>query len=155
MQTLVKLLLRIPVPWVFVLTYLAGGLLQRFFPIDRLARVQWAGIAGAACFALGVVIAGWSWLIFNREGTTTTPGDRSVTLVTRGPFRLSRNPMYIGLTLAYIGEAGLLRQVWPLLLLPIVILYVDRAVIPLEERRLHETFGDTYGRYQTRVSRWL
>jgi protein-S-isoprenylcysteine O-methyltransferase Ste14 len=63
--------------------------------------------------------------------------------------------MYVGLTLAYIGEAGLTRHVWPLVLLPMVILYVDRVVVPLEERRLQETFGDGYARYCGTVRRWV
>jgi protein-S-isoprenylcysteine O-methyltransferase Ste14 len=63
--------------------------------------------------------------------------------------------MYVGLAVAYIGEALILRQVWPLLLLPLVIGYVNSLVIPVEEVRLTEVFGDEYRGYQARTRRWL
>lgn len=69
-----------------------------------------AGVAGALLFLLGATIAGWGLVIFRRARTTTVPGRASAALVTWGPYRFSRNPMYVGLTLAYLGEAGLLRQ---------------------------------------------
>ena len=66
----------------------------------------------------------------------------STTLVTSGPYRFTRNPMYVGLSLAYLGEAGLLKQIWPLLLLPLVLAYLNGTVIPVEEARLKEVFRD-------------
>ncbi|MFZ1943087.1 MAG: isoprenylcysteine carboxylmethyltransferase family protein [Acidobacteriaceae bacterium] len=83
------------------------------------------------------------------------PGERSERLVTRGPYRLTRNPMYVGLTLAYFGEAGLLRQIWPLAVLPLVLAYLQWTVIPLEEAKLRETFGEEYEAYRGRVRRWV
>jgi protein-S-isoprenylcysteine O-methyltransferase Ste14 len=152
-----QLLLRVPVPWIFVLAYLVGVGLQFFFPItvsspDTRRICLFAGIA---LFATGAGFASWSLLIFHRARNTTTPGERSVKLVTWGPYRLSRNPMYISLILAYLGEAGILVQLWPLPVLPLVVIYVDRTVIPLEEARLSEVFGERYEQYRTRVSRWI
>ena len=63
--------------------------------------------------------------------------------------------MYTGLVLAYIGEAGLLVQFWPLLILPLVVAYVNRVVIPVEEARLKEDFGSEYEQYRAKVRRWL
>jgi protein-S-isoprenylcysteine O-methyltransferase Ste14 len=63
--------------------------------------------------------------------------------------------MYVGLTFAYIGEAGLMKQVWPLALLPLVLAYVNWTVIPLEESKLREVFGDEYEQYRLRVRRWV
>ena len=63
--------------------------------------------------------------------------------------------MYVGLTLAYLGEAGLLHQVWPIVLLPLTLAYVNWAVIPVEEARLKEVFQDIYDRYCQTVRRWL
>jgi protein-S-isoprenylcysteine O-methyltransferase Ste14 len=63
--------------------------------------------------------------------------------------------MYVGLSLAYLGEAALLRQVWPAVLLPLTLIYLQRVVIPLEETRLRETFGPVYTEYCARVRRWL
>ena len=63
--------------------------------------------------------------------------------------------MYVGLVLAYIGEAGILAQVWPLVLLPLVVAYVHGTVIPLEESTLADGFGPEYEQYRARVRRWL
>jgi len=63
--------------------------------------------------------------------------------------------MYIGLILAYIGEAGILRQIWPLFLLPATVAYVNWIVIPLEESRLLEVFAQQYEQYRMKVRRWL
>jgi protein-S-isoprenylcysteine O-methyltransferase Ste14 len=63
--------------------------------------------------------------------------------------------MYVGLTLAYLGEAGLLRQIWPVVLLPLTIAYVNWTVIPVEEAKLDEVFPGSYQQYRSRVRRWI
>ena len=151
-----QLLLRIPVPWVFVLTYIIGAMLERALPL-RAANAGLPGIslAGGVLFAIGAIIAGWGLLTFRRARTTTVPGQASSQLVTWGPYRFTRNPMYIGLPLAYLGEAGLLRQIWPVILLPLTLAYVNWIVIPLEESKLGEVFSEEYRRYRKKVRRWL
>lgn len=151
-----RVLMRIPVPWVFVLTYLLGVAIERVTNSLTIGgAVSWAGAAGAALLAVGATIAGWGLLTFRRAGTTTVPGQPSSQLVTWGPYRFTRNPMYVGLTLAYLGEAGLLRQLWPVVLLPLTIAYVNWVVIPVEEAKLEEVFGTTYERYRSLVRRWV
>jgi protein-S-isoprenylcysteine O-methyltransferase Ste14 len=148
-----RLLLRIPVPWVFVLAYVVGALLERWIPL-RL-KPSWIPLIGGALFLAGAVMAGWSLSLFRKARTTTVPGEISSHLMTEGPYRLTRNPMYVGLTLAYLGEAGLLRQVWPVVCLPFVLAYLNWVVLPLEETRLGQAFGETYARYRSRVRRWI
>jgi protein-S-isoprenylcysteine O-methyltransferase Ste14 len=63
--------------------------------------------------------------------------------------------MYVSLTLAYLGEAGILRQVWPVVLLPLTLAYLQFIVIPLEEANLEEVFPQEYQGYRARVSRWI
>jgi protein-S-isoprenylcysteine O-methyltransferase Ste14 len=63
--------------------------------------------------------------------------------------------MYVGLSLAYLGEAGLLRQGWPVLLLPLVLAYLNWGVIPVEESKLEETFPKQYAEYRAKVRRWI
>jgi protein-S-isoprenylcysteine O-methyltransferase Ste14 len=152
-----RFLMHIPVPWVFVLAYLLGVALEIAWSPPRLfsATLRGLTIAGAVLFAIGAVIAGWGLLIFKRARTTTVPGRASSQLVTWGPYRFSRNPMYVGLTLAYIGEAGLQHQAWPLALLFLTVAYVNWVVIPVEEAKLKEVFGDEYERYQASVRRWV
>jgi protein-S-isoprenylcysteine O-methyltransferase Ste14 len=152
-----KILLRIPVPWVFVLTYLLGVALQIIFPINIRSQeaLFFIKILGIVLFLIAAIFAAWSQILFRKAKTTTTPGERSAKIITSGPYRLSRNPMYISLTLAYIGEAGLLAQAWPLLVLPLIVAYINWIVIPLEETLLNKDFGEDYKNYCAQVRRWL
>lgn len=63
--------------------------------------------------------------------------------------------MYLGLSAAYVGEAGILHQIIPAILLPLTIAYLNRVVIPVEESRLQAVFGVEYERYANRVRRWI
>ena len=151
-----RLLLRIPVPWVFILAYLAGVGVERLWRAHAAAATLVVPFAaGAGLFVIGAAIAGWGLVTFGRARTTTVPGKASSALVTWGPYRFTRNPMYVGLTLAYLGEAGILRQAWPLAFLPLVVAYVNWIVIPVEEAKLDEVFGIEYANYRRRVRRWL
>jgi protein-S-isoprenylcysteine O-methyltransferase Ste14 len=156
MKNPVRPLLHVPVPWVFVLTYLLGLVLEHLCHSaisPRAARVS--TIAGCALFAVGLVIAGWGQVLFRKAKTTTVPGRLSVKLVTWGPYRFTRNPMYVGLAFVYLGEAALLKQIWPVVLLPLTIAYLNWIVIPLEEARLQEVFHEEYAQYRARVRRWF
>ena len=149
-------LFALPVPWVFVLGYLAGaGLEVLFLPRKYRLAADFLGPAGLALFVAGALIAGWGWMIFHRKGTTRVPGEASIALVIDGPYRVTRNPMYVGLTIAYIGEAAIQRQIVPLAMLILVLAYVNWVVIPVEERRLREVFGPAYDAYRAKVRRWL
>lgn len=151
-----RFLLRVPVPWVFILVYLVGAGLERVMPTSVLRdNGRGSSITGAVLIALGAVIAGWGLGIFWKARTTTVPGQASAQLVMRGPYRFTRNPMYVGLTLVYLGEAGLMKQVWPIIVLPLMLAYLNWIVIPVEEAKLREVFGNQYEEYRTRVRRWI
>jgi protein-S-isoprenylcysteine O-methyltransferase Ste14 len=117
--------------------------------------VQIARIVGIVALATGTGFAAWSLVIFHKAHTTTTPGERSTHLVTWGPYRYSRNPMYVSLILAYLGEAGILAQAWPILVLPLTVAYIHWIVISVEEARLREVFAAEYEQYCARVRRWI
>lgn len=149
-------LLRVPVPWVFVLTFLAGVGMEAAFHRGGFFRdYKLLTPVGFVIFTLGAGLAAWGWLIFHRARTTRVPGEASTTLVTSGPYRLMRNPMYVGLSVAYVGEAAILHHIVPVVLLPLTIAYLNRVVIPVEEERLHTVFGAQYEHYQNDVRRWL
>lgn len=150
-----RFLFALAVPWVFMLGYLAGAGLEALL-LPRNAMRDWHLInTGRALFAAGALVAGWAWMIFHRKGTTKIPGEASAALVTTGPYRVTRNPMYVGLTLAYIGLAVNKGQILPLATLILVLAYVNWIVIPIEEERLREVFGPAYDSYRQKVRRWL
>lgn len=149
-------LMHVPVPWVFVLAYLVGaGIETRFRTRAPASAIGAIHASGWVLLVIGGGLAVWCLSIFRGLRTTTVPFKVSTHLVTRGPYRFSRNPMYVSLTSIYLGEAGILVQAWPLLTLLIVIAYMDRVVIPYEESRLRETFGTAYEEYGQRVRRWI
>jgi protein-S-isoprenylcysteine O-methyltransferase Ste14 len=75
--------------------------------------------------------------------------------VVEGPYKVTRNPIYIGFVLAYFGLAIMLTSVWVLLLLIPVLIVLQRGVVEREETYLERQFGETYRKYQARVPRWL
>jgi len=156
MKNPIRFLLYVPVPWVFVLTYLLGVVLEHVHhgTISPTAALI-STTAGAVLFAVGAVIAGWGLVLFGKAKTTTVPGKLSGKLVTWGPYRFTRNPMYVGLVLAYLGEAGLLKQIWPVVLLPFTVAYINWTVIPVEEAKLEEAFPNEYKHYRLQVRRWF
>jgi protein-S-isoprenylcysteine O-methyltransferase Ste14 len=147
----------IPPPFLFAVALGVGLYLHSRFPLVQVSGtlatvLRWLGIL------LIVVGAGHtlsSALLFVRSRTTLVPHGRSSAFVTWGAYRWTRNPMYVGLTLICLGVAALNAALWPLLLLPLPVLVMDRQVIPTEERQMEETFGPPYLEYKTRVRRWL
>ena len=157
MKNPTKILLRIPVPWVFIIAYLIGIALQYIFPLNIYSHVSIypLKIIGGLLLILGAIIAAWSLIIFRRARTTTTPGENSKEIITYGPYRLSRNPMYISIIIFYIGEAFLLLHSWPLFTLVLMLLYINYVVIPLEEETLRKDFKDKYESYCKLTRRWI
>lgn len=151
-----RVVMRVPVPCVFVLTYFVGVGLELAWPSRVPQSLALAsGVSGGVLFLAGVVLAVWCLVIFRRARTTTVPGKASSRLVTWGPYRFSRNPMYVSLVMAYLGEAGILMQAWPVACLPLTVAYLSWIVIPVEETKLKEVFGETYEHYCSQVRRWL
>jgi len=144
------------------LYYLAGlaigfaiewGLGGPLFPRNR-APLFWL-VPGAGLIVVGLVLGLAAVMTVHRAGSTIRV-DRPVTaLVVGGPYRWTRNPIYLGLALVSAGIAVGANAIWPLLMLPVVVTVVRRRVIEREERYLERTFGREYRRYRDRVPRWL
>ena len=90
-----------------------------------------------------------------RAGTAIRPTIPTTALVTTGPFRFTRNPLYVGATIIYVGIAVAARSLWALALLLVVLAVMQRGVIDREEHYLERKFGADYVRYKERVRRWI
>ena len=90
-----------------------------------------------------------------RAGTNVRPDQPSLAIVTDGPFRFSRNPMYLATTGLYLGTTLLVNTPWPLVLLPPMLLILHWGVVRREERYLEAKFGEPYRAYKSRVRRWV
>jgi protein-S-isoprenylcysteine O-methyltransferase Ste14 len=147
----------IPPPLIFLVPFLLGILLNRSsaWPLTREPGRELL-VAGVVATCAGIALGVSAVVTFRRRGTTILPARRPTrAIVAAGPYRFTRNPMYVGMALAYLGGALLLNSVWPLLLLPVVLITVDRYVVAREELYLHAKFGDEYTAYTRRVRRWL
>jgi protein-S-isoprenylcysteine O-methyltransferase Ste14 len=148
---------RVPPPIIFALPLVAGLILHRFWPLVAFP-VATGGVirrVGAVLVVLALVLTYWAIFSFRRMGTTVVPVQPATALVLRGPYRFSRNPMYLAMTLLYLGISCWALAPWPLLFLPFVLIIIQRSVIGREEAYLGRRFGDDYRRYLTEVRRWI
>ena len=148
---------RFPPPFLYAIAFAIGAALHRVVPGDTLPA-RWRGVVepvALALVAVGLAVAFTAIGMFLRARTHIIPHLPATSLVVRGPYRLTRNPMYLSLAVAYAGMSLLINQLWPLALLPLALLVLHRAVIVREERYLAARFGDAYAEYRRRVPRWI
>ncbi len=135
--------IRIPPPLIYLLPLLLGLILDRRVHIHFLPRgvgriIGWPLIGG------GVLLGGWFRQTMRKADAPVRTDKPVPRLTTEGPFRYSRNPAYLGLTMIYAGIAALRNALWVILLLPLVLFVIQREVIGHEERYLERTFGEDY-----------
>jgi len=146
----------IPPPLIYAVPFGLGLLVDRTAPWP--IGVEWhpalvgAGFVIVAC-GLGLIVAGIA--TFRRARTTIFPLRSTTRIVDRGVYRFTRNPMYVGMCIAYIGLTLVANSVWPIVALPFAVVVVDRYVMRREERYLSAQFGEQYEQYRRRVRRWV
>lgn len=113
------------------------------------------GPVGAASIIAGGGLLASFLSAFRRAETPVDPYMPSEAIVTDGPYRLTRNPAYLGMALMYAGIAIVANASWALAPLPVAIAVIDRGVIAREERYLDRKFGRPYVDYKQRVRRWI
>jgi protein-S-isoprenylcysteine O-methyltransferase Ste14 len=137
----------------------AGYLLHWYWPVRPVPTgsglVLVARAVGWVFITASIMLPIWAVRLFHHADTTPNPMRPTTALVFTGPYRFTRNPMYLGLALLQAGLAMVTNALWPLLTLAPVIMAVRRLVIDREERYLEAKFGEEYRAYKTRVRRWL
>ena len=146
--------IRVPPPLIYLLPLLLGLLLDKKAHVPFLPRTAARGL-GWSLLGGGGLLSRW-FFITMRNADAPVRTDRPVPrLTTEGPFRYTRNPGYLCLAMIYAGIAVLRNSLWAILLLPLVLLVIQREVIGREERYLERTFGEEYLNYKRRVRRWV
>ena len=141
-------------PLIYGAAFIIGLLLHVAFPIHVLPTTLARGI-GVGCVLVSLPLAIATLCALSRAHTPVDPMKPTTALVTEGPFRHSRNPIYVALTLLYLGVAFLVNAWWILLLVVPVLVVIRYGVIAREEAYLTRKFGDAYRQYTAQVRRWL
>ena len=143
------------VPPVYFLAALAVmALLHFYLPIMKLFADPYR-YAGAALVVLSMGLVLWAAILFKRADTGIVPFTPTTALVAAGPYRFTRNPMYLGMAGTLLGAAVLLGTLAPFVAIPLFVALIEWRFILAEEAVLLASFGSAYADYKARVRRWL
>lgn len=143
-----------PPPLIFTLGLAAGfGLEALAGGSDVPDALRWP--LGIVLVIAGAVLNAAFIRSFVRAGTRVEPWEPTTAFVVDGPYRLSRNPGYLGMLFIATGVAILADALWPLATIAVAAVVIDRGVIAREERYLERLFGHEYVAYRARVRRWI
>jgi protein-S-isoprenylcysteine O-methyltransferase Ste14 len=110
---------------------------------------------GLSLMALAAGVFLWTHHVFQTHHTPIEPGSRPASMIVTGPYRISRNPMYIALSMTLAGFAAILDSLWMAAAIPLLVILLNGLVIPKEEKVLQEIFGEAYSAYAVKVRRWI
>ena len=138
----------------FIILLVLSVLLNFIFPVTAFLSPP-ATYSGFLIIGFGLVLAFWSRSLFLKNATTLQPSEEPTSLVTSGPFRISRNPIYLGMASILLGVAVLLGTLVTLAFPVIFVALIEFFIIPSEERKMEKIFGEPYREYRKSVRRWI
>ena len=144
-----------PPPLIYAGALAASLLANRRLHLPFLLPRRLSRTLGSLLFIGGFLVGLLGFLEMRKVETNANPRRPATTVVTGGPYRFTRNPMYVGFTLMYVGISALANALPPVLLLPLVLRLMRRGVIEREENYLERKFGDVYLEYKVRAPRWI
>ena len=150
--------LRIPAPppALFFAFLAVGWIADRLRPLSLGLDTTGLRLAASSlCFVFGAALAVWALRTLRVNGASPEFGQPVRALTTSGPYRRTRNPLYVALVLVFAGFALVLDNAYLAILAPVLVLSLDRLVIVREERFLFALFGAEYAAYRQMVRRWL
>src|SRR6266700_6698843 len=148
-----QVIIRPPLAW--GLAVIAGLALNWLVPLPFLPADLPAGWLGAMVFVLALALVAWAIITITRAGSNVPTNLPTTTIVESGPYRFTRNPIYLGMFLGLMGLAIAFDNLWLMIMLVPFALVIRYAVVAREEAYLERKFGDVYRGYCVRVRRWL
>jgi protein-S-isoprenylcysteine O-methyltransferase Ste14 len=148
-----QVMIRPPVAW--GLAVIAGFALNWLAPLPFLPAGLPEGWLGAMVFALALALFAWAIGTMTRAGSNVPTNRPTTTIVEQGPYRFTRNPIYLGMFLGLIGLTIAFDNLWLLIMLAPLALVIRYGVVAREEAYLERKFSDVYRGYRSRVRRWL
>jgi protein-S-isoprenylcysteine O-methyltransferase Ste14 len=146
---------RFPPPFVFIAGVVVGAGLQHLAPL-RLGVSRGAGLGlGLVIVAVGLALLAWAGRTMRRTGQDPAPWKPSPSMIAAGPYRRSRNPMYVGMTIMQLGIGVAKNNLWIELFAFVALLGVHYLAVLPEEAYLAARFGDDYARYRASVRRYF
>ncbi len=148
--------IKIPPPLLFFICMGVAGLLEYWFSLfdfENLSILSWS--VAILIFGFAGYLAIHAVVVLKMSGTHIDPGQTTTTIVTRGPFRISRNPMYLSLVLILLGLSVGFVSIWFFAAAGILLFILDRTAVVPEENYLVKKFSNRYTTYTSRVRRWL
>lgn len=144
-----------PPPLIYFLTLVEGLILQYYVPIYIISPSLPLLLLAIFLFVMGCILPVWSLLTMRSSRTPVNPYKTPTNLVTKGPYKFSRNPIYVGLTFIYLAISIIANSLWLFLLLIPMLTLLWWGVIQREEIQLEESFGEAYLAYKKQVRCWL
>jgi protein-S-isoprenylcysteine O-methyltransferase Ste14 len=142
-------------PLALALAVIAGFALDWLVPLPFLPAGLAAGWLGAMVFVLALALFAWAIATITGAGSNVPTNLPTTAIVESGPYRFTRNPIYLGMFLGLIGLAIAFDNLWLLMMLLPFALVIHYGVVAREEAYLERKFGDVYRGYRSRVRRWL
>tara|TARA_R100000365_G_scaffold10_2_gene43 strand:+ start:2463 stop:2978 length:516 start_codon:yes stop_codon:yes gene_type:complete len=142
-----------PVGFLVLATVLEFVVPIRFLAPPALFSLQ--TLVGGMLLVAGLTLDIWAFRLFKAAGTNPEPFKPTTTIVAHGPYRFTRNPMYVGFLLSFTGIGLLFALEWTLIALPVLWFVLDRVVVRREEAYLTGKFGTDYETFLTKTRRWL
>jgi protein-S-isoprenylcysteine O-methyltransferase Ste14 len=138
-----------------MLAVTAGFALNWLMPLPFVPAAMFAGWVGGAVFILAFALFAWAIITITRAGSNVPTNMPATSIVDTGPYRFTRNPIYLGMMLGLIGLAIAFDSAWLLVTLVLFFLVIRYGVVAREEVYLERKFGEVYRGYRARVRRWL
>lgn len=147
-----------PPPFILLFFLMAGTLLQFAFPLEIFAPFTLGSLqflAGLVIISGGIGLAFWGVRTFSKAGTNVATHKAALLVVSDGPYKFTRNPMYLGMQILLIGTGIMFSSEWFLLLWPMFFLVLRFGVVAREERYMRKKFGAQYVALLNRTRRWI
>ena len=145
----------VPPPLVFLGALVVGVILNIVWPLPFLSDGRIGDLFGLIVALNGAALAFWALRTMLGAGEQPDPGAPTRKIIKDGPFARTRNPIYLSFALFDLGVALLLNNLWIILALALLMVYVDIGIVRREERYLEQEFGDDYLEYKQSVRRWI
>ena len=144
---------RILAPVYFLAAILSMAALHFLLPIARILPASYS--SGGVLILIGMSLILWAVRLLARAGTTIKPFEASTKMIVAGPYRWSRNPIYLGMAMILLGIGLALGTLTPFAILPLFVWLIQKNFIAHEEAMLDKSFGPAYAEYKKHIRRWL